>query len=724
MIYTNTPQLKRWLEKDSPEFAQENHFTLDDDQYRKHLLAVGSRPESERPDAAAFRCLTFGARVKTYTPSEIADKRNAATVPISQTVDLSSVERHLKHIVGVLAIIALILLAGVLAHAQTNVNPVIIVSSCGTPPAALPAADSRSYLTMDTNGRLCVATTGAAGGTSMTDNSAFTGGTDSVTPMGAIYDTTPPTITDGRVGAPRMDSDRYLYVNCITGCAAAGDTTGTTVSLNVLNETAQVALSGTNGANFHLAAGTLTGTFTPEISYDGGSTWGAAVFINPVTAAVVTSQAFTNPNAATDFHIGFIGPATHARVRLSAVTSGTADGTLRATTARPFSILYGSDGSNIRQMKTDSGGAIQVDVESGTITTITDAVTVTDGAGALNVIVDSGTLTAVTTITNAVTVTDGAGALNVIVDSSALPTGAATEATLAGTLTSTNFAAAFGTAGVADTQVMSIQGIASMTPILATVSATNLDVQIGGSDTVTVTATNLDVQSGGADLATEATLGGVLTSTNFAAAFGTAGTADTQVMSIQGIASMTPILANPGTAANWGVYVEDAGETAGGNLSMAGTVRRDTMASSAGTTGDNATLNTDANGLLWARFEDPCSGATKSYFPVDIVTATTTEIANAVASQYFYICGLNLFSAGTNNVTIVEDDTDACATPTAGLAGGVTAGEGYNFTAQTGLTLGNGTGSVMRTAAQNRYICIITSAAVQLSGTVVYVAAP
>src|SRR3990167_6119297 len=37
-----------------------------------------------------------------------------------------------------------------------------------------------------------------------------------------------------------------------------------------------------------------------------------------------------------------------------------------------------------------------------------------------------------------------------------------------------------------------------------TVTATNLDVQIGGSDTVTVTATNLDVQSGGADLATEA----------------------------------------------------------------------------------------------------------------------------------------------------------------------------------------------------------------------------
>lgn len=59
-----------------------------------------------------------------------------------------------------------------------------------------------------------------------------------------------------------------------------------------------------------------------------------------------------------------------------------------------------------------------------------------------------------------------------------------------------------GTAGTAATGVVTVQGIASMTPILATVTATNLDVQIGGSDTVTVSATNLDVQSGGADLAT------------------------------------------------------------------------------------------------------------------------------------------------------------------------------------------------------------------------------
>lgn len=53
------------------------------------------------------------------------------------------------------------------------------------------------------------------------------------------------------------------------------------------------------------------------------------------------------------------------------------------------------------------------------------------------------------------------------------------------------------------------------------------------------------------------------------------------------------VLTLPGTG------VEDAPETAGGTLLMAGTVRRDTAASSAGTTGDNATLNTDSLGRLW-----------------------------------------------------------------------------------------------------------------------------
>src|SRR3990167_5922675 len=150
-------------------------------------------------------------------------------------------------------------------------------------------------------------------------------------------------------------------------------------------------------------------------------------------------------------------------------------------------------------------------------------------------------------VSGTVTVTDGSGALNVICDSgcSGGTTDADDASVATGQTTGLNIGLThvydgavwrrftFGTAGTASAQIITVQGIASMTPLLATVTATNLDVQIGGSDTVTVTATNLDVQSGGAD---------VLSTTAHDAAFGTAGTADAQVRTVQGVALMTPLL--------------------------------------------------------------------------------------------------------------------------------------------------------------------------------------
>lgn len=175
-----------------------------------------------------------------------------------------------------------------------------------------------------------------------------------------------------------------------------------------------------------------------------------------------------------------------------------------------------------------------------------------------------------------------------------------------------------------------------------------------------------------------------------------------------------------------GVYVEDAGETAGGNLSMAGTVRRDTAASSAGTTGDNATLNTDATGLLWTRTIDPCSSAAKTFLAINISTATTTEITPSLAgaSTNYYVCSLVLVTAGANNIALVDDDSDGCGSVTSGLAGGTTSGSGFNMAANSGMTFGNGMGSVFKTAGTNRVICLVTSAATQLSGTMTVVAAP
>lgn len=132
-----------------------------------------------------------------------------------------------------------------------------------------------------------------------------------------------------------------------------------------------------------------------------------------------------------------------------------------------------------------------------------------------------------------------------------------------------------------------------------------------------------------------------------------------------------------------------------------------------------------ANTTAWlVRNSDPCSGPTKSYLPINISTATTTEITPALAgaSTHYYVCAISLITAAANNVALVDDDTDNCASVTAGLAGGITAASGWNFAANGGISLGNGSSAVFRTVTQNAVLCIVTSAATQLSGHLVVAA--
>lgn len=172
--------------------------------------------------------------------------------------------------------------------------------------------------------------------------------------------------------------------------------------------------------------------------------------------------------------------------------------------------------------------------------------------------------------------------------------------------------------------------------------------------------------------------------------------------------------------------VEDAAETAGVTGPMVLGVRRDVAVSSAGTTGDNATFNSDALGLLWTRHLDPCSGVAKTHIPISISTATTTELTAALsgASTFYYVCSIDLVTAAANNVALVDDNTDGCGSVTAGLAGGITAATGWNFAANGGLTKGNGEGTVFKAVTSNSVLCLMTSAATQLSGSIQVVAAP
>ncbi len=63
----------------------------------------------------------------------------------------------------------------------------------------------------------CIGCPGGTGGTTVNDNSTFTGGTTQGTPAFALYDNTPPAVTDGNTGLVRMNANRDLRVAPVDG---------------------------------------------------------------------------------------------------------------------------------------------------------------------------------------------------------------------------------------------------------------------------------------------------------------------------------------------------------------------------------------------------------------------------------------------------------------------------------------------------------------------------
>lgn len=199
------------------------------------------------------------------------------------------------------------------------------------------------------------------------------------------------------------------------------------------------------------------------------------------------------------------------------------------------------------------------------------------------------------------------------------------------------------------------------------------------------------------------------------AIFGTAGTADTDVLTIQGIASMTPLLVNPGTAAQWGVYVEDAGETVGGNLMMAGAVVRSTASGSSATAGDNATFNVDGLGRLWIRGGNPCQDHTRvTTAAISTAASGNVEIVALNGSDLIYVCGYEFTTTTAQGIQWIYGTGTACATGETDISGVMEVG------ATGGIARANAGAPQLVVPAGNAF-CVEKDDTVQMSGYVTYV---
>jgi hypothetical protein len=162
--------------------------------------------------------------------------------------------------------------------------------------------------------------------------------------------------------------------------------------------------------------------------------------------------------------------------------------------------------------------------------------------------------------------------------------------------------------------------------------------------------------------------------------------------------------------------VEDVAETAGavGNYLLG--VRRDTAASSASASGENATLNTDANGLQWARHMDPCTALNRITVPIS-VAADTAVITAGGASVRTYICGGALVAGAAEVVNIWEGTGTACGTSSAALVGSTTEANGISLGANGGFIIPQS----IRGIGTNVDVCIRLSTTNRVAGWFSYV---
>jgi hypothetical protein len=341
-----------------------------------------------------------------------------------------------------------------------------------------------------------------------------------------------------------------------------------------------------------------------------------------------------------------------------------------------------------------------------------------------------------------------------------LPTGASTAAKQP----------ALGTAGAASADVISVQGIASMTPLSTTVSGTAAVTQsgtwsvrnlgnagaitdfagqnasspanawlIGGQfNTAPTTITNgnasplqldnagnllVNVKTGSAGLADEGTY--TQGTTNFTPAGCFFASAITNLSNAQGGAVQCTVDRNFFVNLNKVAGTALTAPTAYGSAPSGNVIGVNANVTNANANGQAAMANSSPVVLASNQTAaDPCMFQAKTNVAVSTASGTVA-LVTGVSAKKIYVCSLSLVAAGAISVSLAEGSSNTCGTSAQaavlGVATSGTAANGIALPANGGLTLGNGGGTVAATATNANYLCLFQSGTTQIAGNLTYV---
>jgi hypothetical protein len=119
---------------------------------------------------------------------------------------------------------------------------------------------------------------------------------------------------------------------------------------------------------------------------------------------------------------------------------------------------------------------------------------------------------------------------------------------------------------------------------------------------------------------------------------------------------------------------------------------------------------------------DPCSQANKTNLPISQNGTSSVQLVALSGSTTIYVCSLVLVAAGATTVALTTGTGSACVTGNAAVLGTTTASiaNSISLLANGGLTLGNGGGTIAKGAASGE-LCMINGSNVFVSGNLTYV---
>lgn len=613
------------------------------------------------------------------------DKLDIATHAIRQlSVDLAtrdalSARRFtlFRRVIITIGIIVLVL-AG-LAVARAAPDPVTVPSifavpqgAGGTPSGGSILANMRfvsgsAWVNVSSSNRLpvtcdnCSGGGGGSGGTSATDTSTFTEATTAFTPIGGYYQTSPTALTSGKAGTALLTANRALRV-------ALYNSSG--VELSPLTDTqlraTPVPISGT--VTVTDGSGALNVIVdSGHIIIDSGSTTavtGNVTIVQPTGTnlhAVLDTTSTTAVTQATGTNLHMVVDSGTVSTITNVVHVDDNSGSLTVDNSGTFAVQATlADGASVTLGAKADAKSTATDTTAITVMSVLKEISAMEQAPASRAVTNIGTfavqatLSAETTkVIGVVRNSDGAG--NLLTSNSTTYTAKfGLDANLLGTL-----GTAFTTAGFVD-----IKG-ADGNIFVRQATASNLNATVVGTGTFAVQAT----------LAAETTkvIGTVNQGTSpwIMAGGGTAGSAASGVVTVQGIASMTKLLVTPD--ANSAINVAQingvtplmgAGNTGTGSLRV--TVATDQVAIPSSQSGTwTVQPGNTANTTAWLISEVPTTtaGASTCY----ATSAASTNATNCKGSAG-NIYGIYIINTTTTNYFLRI--YNASGTPTCSSATG------------------------------------------------------